>query len=197
MAYRFLLLIAFLSTSALRAADTPAPAAEATPPAAKTFTMPGLGIGESAPDFTLSDAAGKDVSLKALLKTSKVVLVFVRSADWCPFCRKQLQDLQTSLPEIEATGATLIAISYDSPATNATASTKLGLTFPLLSDPGSKVIDAYGIRNQDAKGRAAGVPHPVVFILDQEGVIRVKLMRDGYKVRPESAEIIAGANSFK
>jgi len=158
--------------------------------------MPGLAVGEPAADFTLSDASGKEVSLKALLKTNKVVLVFVRSADWCPFCRKQLQDLEKSRTEIEATGAKLIAVSYDSPATNAAASAKLGLTFPLLSDPGSKVIDAYGIRNQDAKGRAAGVPHPTVFILDQQGVIRVKLMRDGYKERPESAEIIAGAKSF-
>ena len=197
MIYRLFSLIAFLVTLNLRAADTPAPAAEVTPPPTETFAMPGLAVGEQAVDFTLSDASGKDVSLKSLLKTSKVVLVFVRSADWCPFCRKQLQDLQASLPEIEATGAKLIAVSYDSPATNATASTKLGLTFPLLSDTGSKVIDAYGIRNHDAKGRAAGVPHPTVFILDQQGVIRVKLMRDGYKVRPESAEIIASVKSIK
>ena len=68
---------------------------------------------------------------------------------------------------------------------------------PLLSDTGSKIIDAYGIRNHEAKGRGDGVPHPVVYLLDQQGVIRVKLMRDGYRERPESAEIIAGAASIQ
>ena len=187
-------LAALLLTIDLPAADLMAATSAVT---ATSTAMPGLAVGENAADFILPNPEGKYVTLSELLKTGKVVLVFVRSADWCPFCRKQLQELQKSLPEIEATGAKLIAISYDAPATNAAATAKLGLTFPLLSDPGSKVIDAYGIRNHEAKGRGVGIPHPVVFILDQEGVIRVKLMREGYKVRPEGAEIIAGANSFK
>lgn len=193
MIHRSIFLLALLITVGLPGADGP----PSPVPAAETVAMPGLGVGEKAADFILPNAEGKYVTLPELLKTGKVALVFVRSADWCPFCRKQLQDLQASLPEIAATGAQLIAISYDSPATNAAATAKLGLTFPLLSDPGSKIIDAYGIRNQEAKGRGVGIPHPVVFILDQQGVIRVKLMRDSYKVRSESVEIIAGANSFK
>lgn len=157
----------------------------------------GLGVGDKAADFTLKSSGGDDVALKALLARSPVVLVFVRSADWCPFCRRQLQDLQKDLAAIEATGARLIAVSYDSVATNAAAVTKLGLTFPLLTDAGSKIIDAYGIRNQEAKGRAEGVPHPVAYVIDQQGTIRVKLMRDNYRDRPESAEIIAGVKSLK
>ena len=159
--------------------------------------LPGLTVGEKAVDFTLKSSRGDDVALKALIAKGPVALVFVRSADWCPFCRRQLQDLQKDLTAIEAAGAQLIAVSYDSPATNAAATAKLGLTFPLLSDTGSKIIDAYGIRNHDAKGRADGIPHPVVYILDQQGIIRVKLMRDGYRERPESAEIIAGVKSLK
>jgi len=106
--------------------------------------QPGLKVGATAPDFTLPDATGHEVSLKTLLQQGKVALAFVRSADWCPFCRRQLQDLQQHLPEIAAAGIQLVAISYDSPTTNAAAVTKLGVTFPLLSDTGSKVIDAYG-----------------------------------------------------
>jgi len=196
MTYRFLL-TALVITVRMPAADTTAPALPSVPPVSESVTMPGLGVGEKAVDFILPNTEGKYVALQGLLKSSKVALVFVRSADWCPFCRKQLQDLQTGLPEIAATGAQLVAISYDAPATNAAAAAKLGLSFPLLSDPGSKIIDAYGIRNLEAKGRGVGIPHPVVFILDQQGIIRVKLMREGYKVRPESVEIVAGANSFK
>ena len=165
--------------------------------AVEMIATPGLQVGEKAADFTLKNAAGEDVALSALLKKGAVALVFYRSADWCPFCKKQLQDLQKNLREIEATGVQLVAVSYDSPATSAAAAAKLGLTFPLLSDPGSKIIDAYGIRNADAKGKAAGVPHPVVFVLDRPGVIRAKLMRDNYRERPESAEIIAAVKRIK
>ena len=197
MKNHLLALGAFLVVASITAADMAAPAAVPALPSAAIEAMPGLKVGEKAADFTLKNAAGEDVALQMLLKKGKVALVFVRSADWCPFCRRQLQDLQQKLKEIEATGAQLVAISYDSPAINTAAATKLGLTFPLLSDTGSKVIDAYGIRNKEATGRGVGVPHPVVFILDQQGAIRVKLMRDGYRNRPESAEIIAGVNSIK
>ena len=194
MITRLLALCALLLTASLPAAEMAAPPAL---PSAATEAMPGLKVGEKAADFTLQNSAGQPVALQELLKQGKVVLVFVRSADWCPFCRKQLQALQANLKEIEATGVQLVALSYDSPATNAAAAAKLGLTFPLLSDTGSKVIDAYGIRNHDATGRGAGIPHPVLFILDQQGTIRVKLMRDGYRDRPESAEIIAAAKSLQ
>ena len=76
-------------------------------------------------------------------------------------------------------------------------SLRQSLTYPLLSDPGSKVIETYGIRNLEATGRAAGVPHPVVFILDRQGTIRAKLRRDHYRDRPESAEIIAAAQALR
>src|SRR5262245_36173375 len=123
---RKLLLLAFLLLAVgLRAAD-----------------LPGLKVGDKAVEFSLKSSGGEDVALTALLAKSPVALVFVRSADWCPFCRRQLQDLQKDLPAIEAVGVRLIAVSYDAPATNAAAAAKLGLTFPLLSDTGSKVIDA-------------------------------------------------------
>jgi len=158
--------------------------------------LPGLKVGEKAVEFTLKRSGGDEVVLADLLAQGPVALVFVRSADWCPFCRRQLQDLQKDLKAIEATGVRLIAVSYDSLTTNSAAATKLGLTFPLLSDPGSKVIDAYGLRNHEAKGRAEGIPHPVVYIIDRQGTIRVKLMRESYRERPESAEIIAGVKSI-
>ena len=65
------------------------------------------------------------------------------------------------------------------------------ITFPLLSDTGSKTIDAYGVRNKGAAGgRMDGIPHPVTFIVDQKGIIRDKVGRDGYRNRHPSAELI-------
>ncbi|MEO6245969.1 MAG: peroxiredoxin family protein [Opitutaceae bacterium] len=196
MKTRFAYVLALALSVLVQAAEMPSPATSASMPSTATEAMPGLKVGEKAADFTLKNTAGEEVALQTLLKTGNVALAFVRSADWCPFCRRQLQDLQKNLQEIEGAGVQLVAISYDSPTTNAAATAKLGLTFPLLSDTGSKVIDAYGIRNQEATGRTAGIPHPVLFILDQKGTIRVKLMRDGYRERPESSEIVAGAKSI-
>lgn len=91
--------------------------------------------------------------------------------------------LQTNLKEIEATGGQLAAISYDSTATLKRFAANNAITYPLLSDAGSKTIDAYGIRNKEAPERFSGIPHPGTFIVDSKGVIRAKLFLEGYKER--------------
>jgi peroxiredoxin len=196
MIKRSLVFAVLLSPLAAVAADMPAPGMKGSPMAATMKATPGLKVGERAADFTLQGAAGQEIALSGLLKKGNVALAFVRSADWCPFCRRQLQDLQKNLKTIEAAGVQLVALSYDSPETNRAAVAKLGLTFPLLSDTGSKVIDAYGIRNHEATGKGAGIPHPVLFIVDRQGTIRAKLMRDSYRERPETAEIVAAAKNL-
>ena len=87
------------------------------------------------------------------------------------------------MKEIEATGGQLVAISYDSAAILKRFSANSAITYPLLSDPGSKTIDAYGIRNKEAPERWSGIPHPGTFIVDTKGVIRAKLFLEGYKER--------------
>ena len=87
------------------------------------------------------------------------------------------------MKEIEATGGQLVAISYDSVAILKRFAANSAITYPLLSDTGSKTIDAYGIRNKEAPERFSGIPHPSTFILDTKGVIRAKLFLEGYKER--------------
>jgi peroxiredoxin len=84
----------------------------------------------------------------------------------------------------------LVVISYDSADDLKRTATKRGVTFLLLSDPGSKTIEAHGILNQEATGKAKGVPYPGVFIIDQEGVIRKKLFMEGYKERHQSSDLV-------
>ncbi len=72
------------------------------------------------------------------------------------------------------------------------------ITFPLLSDPGSKTITAYGLLNQEAKGtRIAGVPYPGTYLLDKDGIIRAKLFREGYRERHSTEELIKAAEAIK
>src|ERR1700755_2473446 len=67
-------------------------------------------IGGRAPDFTLPDAQGRDVSLGRLLEAGPAVVTFYRGG-WCPYCNIQLRAYQAVLPEITALGARLGAIS--------------------------------------------------------------------------------------
>ena len=164
--------------------------------AKSTSMQPGLKVGDKAPAFTLKDAAGNDVSLAGLVAKGKVALVFYRSADWCPFCIGQLKELEANLAALKQAGVQVVGMSYDSVEVLARSAPKHGLTFTLLSDEGSKTIDAFGIRNQEAKGKGMGVPHPAIFVLDQKGIIRAKLMHEGYKTRPTSADIIAAAKGI-
>jgi peroxiredoxin len=71
------------------------------------------------------------------------------------------------------------------------------ITFPMLSDPGSKTIEAYHVRNEAAKGRAEGVPNPGTFILDQAGVICAKLFLEGYRDRHTTDALIEAAKAVK
>jgi peroxiredoxin len=89
-----------------------------------------------------------------------------------------------------------VGISYDSRATLARFSKKHRIGFPLLADSGSKTIDAYGLRNETATGRYAGIPHPGTILIDAQGVIRAKLRHEGYKKRHEAGEIIAAAEKL-
>lgn len=153
--------------------------------------MPGLKVGDEAPNFTLMSGTGTEVTLAELRENGPVVLVFVRSADWCPYCRRQLQDLEANRAAIEATGAQLVGLSYDDAETLTKAVAKLELTYPLLADPDSRTINAFGIRNHEARGKGRGVPHPAVFVVDSAGKIRVKLLEEDYRDRPSSAAIQA------
>ncbi len=98
--------------------------------------------------------------------------------------------LQANLKELEATGGQIVAISYDSAAVLNRFATKHTITYPLLSDFGSKTIDAYGIRNREGTGRLDGIPHPGTFIVGADGIIREKLFLEGYKERSSPEMLI-------
>jgi peroxiredoxin len=105
--------------------------------------------------------------------------------------------LQRDKQSIEDAGVQLVGISYDAPAVLKAFSDRQKITFPLLSDPGSKTIDAYHIRNEAAKGRAQGVPNPGSFIVDQAGVIRAKLFLEGYRDRHTTDALIEAARAVR
>ena len=81
----------------------------------------------------------------------------------------------------------MAGISYDSTEVLSRFAKRSAITFPLLSDEGSKVIDAFGIRN---KARTDGLPHPGTYVLDSDGKVVAKLLFEGYRQRHTSQDII-------
>jgi len=64
------------------------------------------------------------------------------------------------------------------------------LDFPLLSDPDHAVISRYGLLNQHDP-QARPIPHPTVFVIDRQGVVRWKFIEINYKIRPTNDDILA------
>lgn len=141
----------------------------------------GLSIGQSAPAFTLKDQNNQEVSLEALLKKGPVALVFFRSADWCLYCKLQIIQLQRNLKEFEASGGQVVGISFDSVDVLKRFAKRSTISFPLLSDVGSKTIDAFDIRDKQSD---RGNSFHATFVIDQQGVVRAKLFQVSYQERP-------------
>ena len=105
-----------------------------------------LAPGDEAPDFTLSDADGNEVTLSSL--RGQRVIVYFYPAAMTPGCTKQACDFRDSQAELAAAGTTVLGISPDKPEKLARFREKEGLNFTLLSDPDRKVLEAYGAYGQ-------------------------------------------------
>jgi len=101
-----------------------------------------LAPGDLAPDFTLPDSGGTDVSLSSL--RGQQVIIYFYPAAMTPGCTKQACDFRDSRGDLSGAGYAVLGISPDKPAKLAKFVEKEGLTFPLLSDPDRKVLEAYG-----------------------------------------------------
>jgi len=123
--------------------------------------------GEPAPDFTLANHKGEQVSL-ADLRGRKTMLVFY-PGDFSPTCTDQLSIYQEVLSEINEAGVQLLGVSVDSSWTHNAFRKKLGLDIPLLADfhPKGKMSAAYGAYLEDW-----GTTNRSLVLIDEEGMVR-------------------------
>jgi peroxiredoxin len=113
-----------------------------------------------------------------------VALVFIRSADWCLFCQLLTVQIQKHRKEIEASGGQVVVLSYDAAPLLKRFADNQNITLPLLSDPGSKIIDAYDMRSPAGSGNQVGCSRHGTFIIDQKGIVRAKPYPVSYQERP-------------
>ena len=104
--------------------------------------MDRLSPGDTAPDFTLPDDQGGEVSLAGL--RGRKVIVYFYPAAMTPGCTKQACDFTESLDSLQASGYEVLAISPDKPEKLAKFRDRDALTIPLLSDADRSVMTAYG-----------------------------------------------------
>jgi peroxiredoxin len=150
-------------------------------PMSNTLLSPGV----QAPDFTLSSAPDKTVSLSEL-KGKPVILAFY-PADWSPVCGDQMALYNEILEEFQSHNATLIGISVDGVWCHAAFAKERKLRFPLLADfePKGAVAKAYG-----AYAEGAGVSERALFVLDGKGVIHWSYLSP-MRVNPGAEGILA------
>lgn len=144
-------------------------------------------------DFAATDQTGSPQNFDSFVGENGAVVVFYRSAKWCPFCQMQLIDLNTNaVKAIKDRGYGLAAISYDKVSDLERFHKKWRVAFPMLSDEGSAMIDALGLRNPhyEEGHYAHGVPYPVILVLDRDKKITAKLLRESYRERPEPEVIL-------
>jgi thioredoxin-dependent peroxiredoxin len=134
--------------------------------------MPRLSPGDLAPDFTLPDADGKDVSL-ADFRGRKVVVYFYPAA-MTPGCTKQACDFRDSLDSLAGAGYAVVGISPDKPEKLAKFRERDAVNFPLLSDPSKATLEAFGAYGEKTMygKKVTGVLRST-FVVDEEGRVEV------------------------
>ena len=123
-----------------------------------------VGVGDRAPEFTLSGTGGREYSLSDFLG-QPVVLVFYPGDD-SPVCTKQLNAYNDGLDQFRALDAQIIGISAQDVASKEAFVAQHGFDFPLLADTDKEVAAAYGTLGP------IGFPRRSTFVIDAEGVIR-------------------------
>jgi len=129
--------------------------------------MTGLSIGGPAPDFTLRDQFGQDVTLSSFVGSKAVLLVFYPYA-FSNVCTGEMSQIRSRLDEFMTFGTEILAISCDPMHSLRAFADADGLNFPLLSDfwPHGAVTRAYEVFD-DAKGR----PRRSSYVVDKAGKV--------------------------
>lgn len=143
-----------------------------------------LEVGMKAPDFTLLDKEGKEVSLSDFL--GKKVVVYFYSKDNTPGCTRQACAFQSNLQEFKKRNIEVVGISKDSVSSHQKFSEKHGLEFILLSDPERKAIETFGVwQEKKLYGKVSMGVVRTTFIIDENGIVE-KVMP---KVKPDTNAI--------
>ena len=153
--------------------------------AAETKINTGPEVGDRIPPFEAIDHKGAQQTLDTLRGPKGLLLLFTRSADWCPFCKGHLVQLERQRKAFESRGYRVAALTYDIPEVLKHFAERAGINYPLLSDPDSKIIRAFGILNKTVPESHPffGIPNPGQYLIDADGKVEAKFFEEKYSDR--------------
>lgn len=167
-----------------------------------------LQAGAAAPALTLPDATGRAVSLASLWANGPLIVVFYRGG-WCPYCNLGLREWQRLLPQVQAAGATLVAISPQTPDNSLSTSEKNALAYTVLSDSALAAARGFGLLFDFPPALSAlyqvmgndlplingnqdwSLPLPATYVVGTDGLIRYAHVEADYRERAEPAQVLA------
>lgn len=144
-------------------------------------------VGQVAPDFTLRDQNGKDVTLSQFRGKRNVVALFY-PLTFTGVCQGELCSVRDDLASFQNDDVQVLAISVDAPPAHKVWAEQQGYEFPLLADfwPHGKVAQVYGVFND-----VAGLALRGTFIIDKGGVVRWKVVNQIPDARDQRAYLNA------
>lgn len=158
---------------------------------------PGPAIGSHFPGLRAA-YQGRDVSLIDEFAGDRgTIFIASRSLDWCPYCMRQMIQLQAYKAEFDAAGIGMVGITYDDPALQQVFIDKFDITIPILSDVNALSFKTLGILNEQYQPGDVqyGIPHPGMIIINPRGMVVGKLFLEAYSSRVDSAAALAFART--
>lgn len=204
MKYIFLITAFILSVTLLAQETNPSKYGMDT-----SITLPiGIPLNSNAPIINTKSISGIDINTAELIKKGPVVILFYRG-EWCPVCNRYLSELNESLPQIKAKGATVLVISPESNLNAKKTSENTKSDFIFISDSSLEICKSFDVlfdvtqKYQDRilkylntdiaennNQKNAQLPVPATFIIDTNGKIIYKQFDYNYKNRASAEDIL-------
>lgn len=164
-------------------------------------------VGDTLSDFTLGNQNGELKTLDALLSKGPLVITFYRGG-WCPYCNLELKAYQDILGDINAAGATLVAITPELPDSSLCTIEKNTLGFEVLSDVDADyarsigivhslaeelrpIYQSFSIHIEDYNGENQfDLPMAATFVIKQDKTIASAFVNADYTQRQEPNEVL-------
>lgn len=150
-------------------------------------------------ELAAPDQSGKPQTLASVMGEKGVAILFVRSADWCPFCQGQLVDANRHLAQFRELGLNVVSVSVDEVEEVAKFAAAQKIEYAMLADPQGDINLSLGIRDEQYPVGSAqfGVPRPILYVVDRSGTIRLRYMEPTYRTRPDLEAVLRDAAALE
>jgi peroxiredoxin len=165
-------------------------------------------IGNKAPAINTKASDGSSFNLEKATKNGAVIILFYRGY-WCPYCNKQLKELNDSLATLQAKGATVVAITPENMEGVSKTINKTKATFTFISDTTNAILKLYGVNYtlddktvekykdygidlvKSNSNNESTLPVPAVYIIDKQGQFKYIWFEKDYRKRPSVKELLS------